>query len=139
MNAALERFVGAQAPVYATVLAELCAGRKRTHWMWFVFPQLAGLGRSETARFYAIGSIEEARDYLAHPLLGPRLLECTAAALSSGRAAEALFGYPDDLKFRSCMTLFERAAADAHPFAEALARLCDGERDAVTLRLLEAG
>lgn len=138
MSDPLERFVAAQASVYATALAELRSGRKRTHWMWFVFPQLAGLGRSETARFYAIGSLEEARAYLAHPVLGPRLLECTAAAVSAGVPADVLFGHPDDLKFRSSMTLFERAAQDSRPFAQALDRLCSGARDALTLRLLEA-
>ena len=138
MSDPLERFVAAQGPVYASALAELCSGHKRTHWMWFVFPQLAGLGRSETARSYALGSIGEARAYLAHPVLGPRLLECTVAAVSAGVPAEVLFGFPDDLKFRSSMTLFECAASDPRPFAQALEQLCGGERDALTLRLVEA-
>jgi len=101
----LQRFVTAQALVFETVLAELRACRKRTHWMWFVFPQLSGLGRSSTARFYGISSIDEARAYLAHPVLGPRLDLCTRIVLASESASlHAIFGSPDDMKFRSCMT-----------------------------------
>lgn len=128
----LDRFVQAQAGAYPAALAELKAGRKRSHWMWFVFPQLAGLGRSETARFYAISSVEEARAYAAHPVLGVRLREATAAAIGSGVAAGPLFGYPDDLKFRSCMTLFARAVPEDMVFAQALDALCGGEADAAT-------
>src|SRR5713226_5518969 len=119
----LERFVTAQAPVFETVLAELRAGRKRTHWMWFVFPQLSGLGRSSTARFYGIGSIDEARAYLAHPVLGPRLDLCARIVLASeSPCLHAIFGSPDDLKFRSCMTLFSLAADDPdNPSRRALA------------------
>ena len=103
----LDRFVQAQDPVLAQVRAELWAGHKRTHWMWFVFPQLAGLGRSDTARYYALASLEEARAYLAHPLLGPRLIECTNLVNAvEGRSAHQIFGSPDDLKFHSSMTLF---------------------------------
>jgi len=109
----LEHFVTAQAPVFETVLAELRAGRKRTHWMWFVFPQLSGLGRSSTARFYGIGSIDEARAYLAHPVLGPRLDLCARIVLASeSPSLHAIFGSPDDMKFRSCMTLFSLATDD---------------------------
>jgi uncharacterized protein (DUF1810 family) len=135
----LERFVTAQEPILEAVLAELRAGRKRTHWMWFVFPQLAGLGRSSTARFYGIGSIEEARVYLAHPVLGPRLDLCTGIVLASDNSSlHAIFGSPDDLKFRSCMTLFSRAAADPdNPFRQALDRWCDGRPDQQTLALID--
>ena len=107
----LQRFVTAQAPVFETVFAELRAGRKRSHWMWFVFPQLRGLGRSSTAQFYGIGSIDEARAYLAHPVLGPRLALCARIVLASeGPFLHAIFGSPDDMKFRSCVTLFSLAA-----------------------------
>ena len=107
----LERFVTAQAPVFATVLNELKAGRKRSHWMWFVFPQLRGLGQSAMATRYGIGSLAEAQAYLAHPLLGPRLMECTRTVLAiEGRSLHAIFGSPDDLKFCSSMTLFSLAA-----------------------------
>src|SRR5438132_5859867 len=124
----LERFVTAQALVFATVLGELRAGRKRTHWMWFIFPQLAGLGRSSTARVYGISSIDEARAYLAHPLLGPRLELCARIVLASESSSlHAIFGSPDDMKFRSCMTLFSLAADDpANPFHLALDRWCGG-------------
>jgi uncharacterized protein (DUF1810 family) len=137
MNATLDRFVDAQAPVYAAALDELRGGRKRSHWMWFIFPQLAGLGRSETARFYAIHSLEEARAYLAHPLLGPRLRQCTEAALGHAQAgAEALFGTVDALKFRSSMTLFDRASGGSEPFSGALDRFWSGRPDVATLALL---
>lgn len=133
----LDRFVAAQAGIYAQALAELQAGRKRNHWMWFVFPQLAGLGRSPTAIFYAIASAAEARAYLAHPLLGGRLRECARAVLGHReRSAEAIFGVVDAMKLRSSMTLFEAAAADAPPFAAILDAFFDGERDAATLDLL---
>ena len=106
----LARFVAAQAEVYARVRAELGAGEKRSHWMWFIFPQLAGLGRSATARLYAISSLAEARAYLAHPLLGARLRECTRLVNEvTGRSAAQIFGFPDELKFHSCMTLFAHA------------------------------
>ena len=133
----LERFVDAQAPVFETVLAELTAGRKRTHWMWFVFPQLRGLGHSPTAQFFGIGSPEEARAYHAHPLLGPRLDLCTRTVLESrAHSLNELFGSPDDLKFRSSMTLFEIATPSVALFAQALDRWCGGERDDRTLQLL---
>jgi uncharacterized protein (DUF1810 family) len=137
----LARFLEAQQRVYAQVRAELTAGRKHSHWMWFIFPQLAGLGSSTTARHYAIGSLEEARAYLGHPVLGERLRECTQLVLQAGGATVAeIFGYPDDLKFRSCMTLFARAADDTRPedrmFAEALGRHFGGQPDPLTVKLL---
>jgi uncharacterized protein (DUF1810 family) len=138
----LARFVRAQEGVYAQALAELAAGRKRSHWMWFVFPQIAGLGRSPTAQRYAIRSLDEARAYLEHPLLGARLRECTRTVNGlEGRTAHEIFGSPDDLKFRSSMTLFAAAAdaADAADFALALERYYSGERDAATLKLLRSG
>ena len=137
----LERFVTAQKPVFETVLAELRAGRKRSHWMWFIFPQLAGLGRSSTAQFYGIASLDEARAYLAHKLLGPRLELCTRTVLASeSPSLHAIFGSPDDLKFRSCMTLFSRATDDPENlFRQALHRWCDGRPDEQTLALIDAG
>ena len=135
----LARFVDAQARVWDDVRAELAAGRKRTHWMWFVFPQLRGLGRSETARRYGIASREEAVAYLAHPLLGPRLRESVALVLATeGRTAHEIFGSPDDLKLGSCLTLFRAVAAgeDAALFDRALERFHDGRADEATLALL---
>lgn len=133
----LSRFVDAQAPVYARALAELRRGRKESHWMWFVFPQLAGLGRSPTARFYAIGSLDEAGAYLAHSVLGPRLIECTEAVLAHrDRSAEAIFGSVDAMKLRSSMTLFEAAAGDSGTFGQTLDSFFGGARDAATLALL---
>jgi uncharacterized protein (DUF1810 family) len=137
----LARFLEAQEGVHPRALQELRAGRKRTHWMWFVFPQLAGLGRSPTARFYALRSRAEAAAYLAHPVLGPRLREAVQAALEApeGADAQALFGVPDDMKFRSCLTLFAQVADDPAPFRAALARFFDGREDPRTRALLEAG
>jgi uncharacterized protein (DUF1810 family) len=133
----LERFVDAQARVFDAVVAELTAGRKRSHWMWFIFPQLRGLGHSPTAQFFAIASLDEARAYHAHPLLGPRLDLSTQTVLESRtRSLNELFGSPDDLKFRSCMTLFEIAVPEVLLFAQALERWCGGERDDRTLELL---
>jgi uncharacterized protein (DUF1810 family) len=138
----LERFVAAQQPVFATALAELQAGRKRTHWMWFIFPQLRGLGRSATAIFYGIASLDEARAYLAHKLLGPKLERCTNAVLGvEGRSLHEIFGSPDDMKFHSSMTLFAVAAYGAageaaSPYRDALDRWCQGTLDPQTLRLL---
>jgi uncharacterized protein (DUF1810 family) len=134
----LARFVGAQDPVYATVLAELRAGRKRTHWMWFVFPQIEGLGYSATSRHYSIKSTEEARHYLEHPILGKRLVECAQAILAvEGRCASEIFGYPDDLKLRSSMTLFAEVAGPDSTFARVLQRYFGGEPDRRTLELLQ--
>jgi uncharacterized protein (DUF1810 family) len=137
----LQRFVTAQAPVFATVLDELRAGRKRSHWMWFVFPQLRGLGRSATARLYGISSLDEARAYLAHALLGARLDLCTRTVVESAAPSlRAIFGSPDDMKFRSCATLFALAADDAaNPFRRAIDRWCEGRPDEQTLALLRAG
>jgi uncharacterized protein (DUF1810 family) len=139
----LARFLEAQARVYPQVRAELGAGRKTSHWMWFIFPQLAGLGTSATARHYALGSLAEARAYLGHPVLGARLRECTQLVLQiEGRTVAEIFGYPDDLKFRSSMTLAARAADEARPedrvFGAALARYFAGEPDPLTVRLLTA-
>jgi uncharacterized protein (DUF1810 family) len=136
----LHRFVEAQAGCWPRPLAELCAGRKSSHWMWFVFPQIAGLGRSPTAVFYAIGSAAEARAYLAHPLLGPRLFDCAAALLSHrSETAEAILGPVDALKLRSSMTLFETVADDPAPFAAILDAFHSGARDPETLRRLAGG
>jgi uncharacterized protein (DUF1810 family) len=139
----LQRFVEAQAPVMDTVLAELARGRKRSHWMWFVFPQMRALGRSPTAVRFGLGSLGEASAYLAHSVLGPRLVACTracTAAVEAGRTLHEVLGSPDDLKFRSSMTLFERAATGGTAletvFGEALDCCCGGERDERTLALL---
>ncbi len=132
----LDRFVEAQAPVLAQVQQELGQGRKRSHWMWFVFPQLSGLGHSATARRYAIASSHEARAYLAHPLLGPRLIACSELVNRiEGRSAEQIFGQPDHLKFRSSMTLFAAVAPGA-VFREALDRYFDGVPDPATAEML---
>jgi uncharacterized protein (DUF1810 family) len=135
----LERFVKAQDGIHDLALAELRAGEKRSHWMWFVFPQLAGLGSSPTAQNYAIRSLAEARAYLAHPVLGPRLVECVQAANAvNERSAGDIFGYPDELKFRSSLTLFLLAAASAAkaPFQRALDKYFDGQGDQLTLKKL---
>jgi uncharacterized protein (DUF1810 family) len=130
----LKRFITAQNAVYADVLGELKSGHKQTHWMWFIFPQVAGLGHSPTAKHYAIQSRAEAEAYYAHPVLGLRLNECTRTVLDFDKSASQIFGYPDDLKFRSCMTLFE--AISGHPlFAAALNRFFDGE-DKATREIL---
>ena len=139
-NDALQRFVAAQDGVIDQVQDELRAGRKRTHWMWFVFPQLAGLGSSPTAQHFAIRSLDEARAYLAQPVLGPRLRECCEALLAAPTAdAHAIFGSPDDLKLRSCLTLFSAAAPDERLFRDVLDRFHGGAPDPRTLRLLGAG
>ncbi len=137
MAAELQRFVTAQERAYAQALAELKAGAKRSHWMWYIFPQLAGLGRSETARFYGIADWAEAEAYLAHPLLGARLAECTHAMLgwAGRRSAEAILGPVDALKFASSMTLFE-AAGGGTPFSQAIEGFYAGARDPRTLALL---
>ena len=130
----LERFVQAQEPVYATVLDELRAGRKQSHWMWFIFPQIAGLGRSSMAQRYAIANDDEAADYLAHPVLGPRLRECATIVLSlKGASANEIFGDPDDMKFRSSMTLFADTAPDEAVFQACIDKYFDGEADPETL------
>ena len=134
----LKRFLSAQEGVYERALAELSRGQKLTHWMWYIFPQFDGLGYSPTAKRYSIKSIEEARQYLTHPVLGKRLLECTEAVIAlKGRSLSEIFGYPDDLKFKSSMTLFEKIAGPGSVFSSALDRYSHGGRDATTLRLLE--
>ncbi|MFC3383249.1 GNAT family N-acetyltransferase [Couchioplanes azureus] len=135
----LERFVSAQEPIYDRALAELRAGTKRSHWMWFVFPQIAGLGFSPAARTYAIRDLAEAGAYLAHPVLGPRLTECAQALLTvEGRTAREILGHPDDLKLRSSMTLFARAADDAAVFQAVLDKYYGGEPDPATLERIPA-
>jgi uncharacterized protein (DUF1810 family) len=133
----LARFVDAQTGVYDRALSEIRGGRKRSHWMWFMFPQLAGLGFSATAQRYAISSRAEAAAYLAHPILGPRLVECAEAALAvEGRSAPDIFGSPDDLKLRSCATLFAQVSPAGSVFKRLLDRYYGGEPDRQTLRLL---
>jgi uncharacterized protein (DUF1810 family) len=141
----LGRFIEAQQSCFARVCAELEAGRKTSHWMWFIFPQLRGLGVSATARRYALADLDEARAYLEHPLLGARLRECTRRVIAvQGRTATEIFGYPDNLKLRSCLTLFERTAAARGPapqpedgvFSVALERYFGGEPDPLTVQLL---
>ncbi len=133
----LQRFVDAQNPVYDRVRAELREGRKRSHWMWFIFPQIAGLGSSPLARGFAISSLSEATAFLEHPILGPRLAECTRLVnLVEGRPIEQIFGYPDDLKFRSSMTLFAHAAAENQVFVDALQKYFKGELDPATMERL---
>ena len=133
----LERFVSAQAAVYPRVVEELQAGEKRSHWIWFIFPQMKGLGHSAQSEYYGIGSLEEAAAYARHPLLGPRLVECTQLINQiEGLAIRDILGPPDDLKFRSSITLFARAAEDATVFNDALKKYFNGEADPLTLNLL---
>ncbi len=133
----LERFVEAQQAVYETALAELRAGAKKTHWMWFIFPQIQGLGHSPTAQFYALWDMDEADAYLRHPLLGRRLLECTEAVNAlEGLSALDIFGRPDNFKFHSSMTLFALAAPTVGAFARALDHYFDGVKDARTIEIL---
>jgi uncharacterized protein (DUF1810 family) len=133
----LQRFVEAQAPLYGRVRAELRNGQKETHWMWFIFPQIKGLGASPTAVKFAIASRGEAQAYLDHPLLGPRLRECTRLVNAvPGRSIEEILGYPDNVKFRSSMTLFATVAADAKDFIDALEKFYGGEFDAATVERL---
>ncbi|HEY6376428.1 MAG TPA: DUF1810 domain-containing protein [Edaphobacter sp.] len=130
----LQRFVDAQQPVYEQVCAELRAGRKRSHWMWFVFPQIRGLGASPMAMRFAISGLEEARAYLEHSVLGARLRECAAIVVGvEGKTVQEIFGYPDDLKFHSSMTLFAKAAEETGVFGEALEKYFGGEMDRGTL------
>jgi uncharacterized protein (DUF1810 family) len=136
---ALRRFTDAQDRVYDTVLAELRAGAKRSHWIWFVFPQLRGLGHSATAVRCGISTIDEARAYLEHDVLGPRLRECARlVALIDGRSADEIFGWPDNLKVRSSMTLFARATDNNAEFRAVLDKFYNGEEDAATVELLSA-
>lgn len=134
----LARFVSAQERNYDAALAELRDGEKRTHWMWYIFPQIDGLGHSPTAKFYAIKSAEEARQYLEHPVLGPRLLACAEAVLSvEGRSASEIFGFPDDMKLKSSMTLFASVAEPGVVFVRVLDKYFHGEHDVRTLDLLD--
>ena len=134
MSDGLERFVTAQAKIMPRVLAELGAGRKQSHWMWFIFPQIIGLSHSFRGEYFAIASLDEARAYLAHPLLGPRLKHCTELVLAvDGKSANDIFGSPDDLKFRSSMTLFDKAAPEEPLFCTALDKYCGGTSDPATL------
>jgi len=134
----LDRFLSEQDSVYSSVISELRSGQKRSHWMWFIFPQIVGLGHSATAKFFAIANLDEARRYLEHPILGARLRECCEHVLSiKGRTARDIFGYPDDLKLRSSMTLFESVDRDpSSVFTRVLETLYGGERDALTLRIV---
>lgn len=132
----LQRFVDAQNRWYERVCAELSDGRKQSHWMWFIFPQLKGLGSSAMANLYGISGLQEAEAYLAHPLLGTRLRHCTQLVLLiKGRSIEQIFDDPDDLKFRSSMTLFAKVASDSGPFQEALKKYFGGKPDPLTLKL----
>ncbi|MGZ3159972.1 MAG: DUF1810 domain-containing protein [Burkholderiaceae bacterium] len=133
----LQRFLDAQQPVFENVCAELAEGKKRNHWMWFIFPQIKGLGRSDMARRFAISSLEEAQAYLAHPILGPRLRECSRLVANiQDRSIDDIFGYPDNLKFHSSMTLFSQAASDKQIFLDCLQQYFEGKPDQVTLHQL---
>lgn len=134
----LERFADAQRDIYEQALSEIRGGRKQSHWMWFVFPQLAGLGSSPTSRFYAIENIDEARAYLGHPILGKRLAECAEVVLAiEGKSASEIFGSPDDMKLQSCMTLFALASPAGSIYERVLDKFFAGEQDRETIRLLE--
>ena len=133
----LDKYVSAQARDYDDALREIRGGRKRSHWIWYIFPQLDGLGYSPTAQYYGIRDLEQAKDYMAHPVLGPRLVEISGALLSlPGSNPSAVMGYPDDLKLCSCMTLFELAAPDEPVFGRVLEKYYGGRRDRMTLNLL---
>ena len=140
----LDRFLEAQRDIYDRAHDEIVVGAKQSHWMWFIFPQIAGLGHSANARFYALSGLDEARDYLAHPILGKRLEQCTDAMLTwaGKKTAEAILGHIDALKFRSSMTLFDataRSASEDGPYADALTTFYEGQRDPRTLDLLDSG
>ena len=133
----LQRFLDAQNPIYEQVCRELRAGEKRSHWMWFIFPQIRGLGSSPTAMAFGISSVAEARAYLEHPVLGPRIRECTRMVLEvESRSIDEILGYPDDLKFRSSMTLFASVGVDAEIFQDALQKYFAGQPDPLTLERL---
>ncbi len=137
MASDLSRFLEAQERDYAQALSEIRSGRKRSHWMWYIFPQIRGLGFSGTAQYYAIRDLDEARDYLAHPVLGARLKEISSALLElEGLSAHEIFGFPDDLKLRSCMTLFRMADLDCDIFREVIDRYYDGIPDSKTVDIL---
>jgi uncharacterized protein (DUF1810 family) len=136
----LLRFLRAQDEDYEQALSEIRSGRKRSHWMWYIFPQLAGLGRTSTAQHFGLRNLDEARAYLAHPVLGPRLVQVAEAALAvEGRSARAIFGSPDDLKLRSCATLFAAVSPPASVFRQLLAKYYDGLPDQRTIELLNGG
>jgi len=136
----LRRFVQAQERDYPRAFAEISSGKKRSHWMWYIFPQFAGLGFSSTSQHYAIKALDEARDYLAHPILGPRLLECAQAVLDlDGRSATQIFGSPDDMKLRSCATLFACVSPQDSVFHGLIGKYYEGEFDTKTLRLAGKG
>jgi uncharacterized protein (DUF1810 family) len=135
----LQRFVDAQNSIYGNVVNELRRGEKRTHWMWFIFPQVVGLGRTPTAERYSIKSIEEAKAYIVHPILGVRLQECTKLVISiDGKTANQIFGFPDDLKFCSSMTLFNHVAEDNNIFLNAITKFYAGREDDLTIKILES-
>jgi uncharacterized protein (DUF1810 family) len=135
----LNRFIDAQDPVYERVWGEICEGHKQTHWMWFVFPQLAGIGDSDMSRTYGLSGIEEARAYLAHPILGERLVECTSQVNRlDERPISHVFSFPDDLKFHGSMTLFREASNGGSVFRQALDKYFDGAPHDITMRLLKA-
>jgi uncharacterized protein (DUF1810 family) len=135
---ALDRFVDAQQPIYSQVLQELRNGKKTTHWMWFIFPQIEGLGNSSTAIYYSIKSIKEAKNYLAHPILGKRLLECANILLNiENKSADEIFGYPDNMKLRSSITLFNFVAPEQNVFADVLQEYFAGELDERTISILQ--
>ncbi|MDB5797008.1 MAG: hypothetical protein JWP36_910 [Paucimonas sp.] len=134
----LNRFLTAQADSYDAAHAELAAGRKTSHWMWYIFPQLRGLGRSSTAQYYGLAGLDEAEAYWRHPVLGPRLKACTELVLAiHGKTAHQIFGSPDDMKLRSCMTLFELAAPEEPAFGQVLERYYGGERDGATVSAVD--
>lgn len=134
----LQRFMQAQSHLYSDVVSELKQGRKINHWMWFIFPQVEGLGRTSTAEKYAIKSIEEAKAYIAHPILGGRLRECTELVLGiDGCSANQIFGYPDDLKFKSSITLFKQVIEDNKIFKDAIVKYFDGQEDILTIDILK--
>jgi uncharacterized protein (DUF1810 family) len=133
----LERYIKAQAPIYAQALAELTRGHKQSHWMWYVFPQFSGLGQSPMSQAYAVQSLQEAREYLSHPVLGARLRECCRVVMAlEGKSAHEIFRTPDDLKFRSSLTLFAQAAPEETLFGDLLEKYFGGEEDSATLELL---
>ena len=137
-NYNLQRFVDAQQSVFDTVIAELKQGRKRGHWIWFIFPQLKGLGHSANSEFFGIASLQEAAAYLEHPVLGPRLIECTQLInAAQGRSAEDIFGEIDAMKFRSSMTLFAKATPDNEVFLDALTKYFAGESDPLTIAIVQ--
>jgi len=133
----LSRFTSAQEGIFENVLAELRSGQKRTHWMWFIFPQIDGLGHSSTTRYYSIKSKNEARNYLDHPVLGARLVKCAELLLAiDGKSVTDIFGFPDDIKLKSCMTLFATVAGPDSVFAHVLEKYFDGQQDEKTISLL---